>query len=94
MRLATAPLSFGRGIAHMDEVCAECVMLQQAALEATIHHIRAESSLSIAKLEHDSRKIRDLEPLVESLFQARSAAVQAYQEHIDTHPQKAAQSEV
>ena len=69
----------------MDDECAECVMLQQAALEATIRHIRAESSLSIAKLEHDSQKIRHLEPLVESLFQARSTAVRAYEEHIDTH---------
>jgi len=78
----------------MDQVCAECVMLQQAAFEVTIRHIRAESSLSIAKLEHDSRKIRDLEPLVESLFQARNVAVLAYQKHVDTHGQKAAQCEV
>jgi hypothetical protein len=82
---------FSQTTAMGDVVCADCETLQQAALEATIRHFRAESSLAIAKLAQDSRKIRALEPLVESLFQARSAAVRAYQEHIATHTQKSAQ---
>jgi hypothetical protein len=77
-----------------DAACADCEMLQEAALNATIRHFHAESRLTIAKLIHDSQAIRALEPLVDSLFQTRSAAVQAYQEHVDTHAQKAAQSGV
>jgi hypothetical protein len=72
-----------------DAICADCEMLQQAALEATIRHIRAESSLAIAIMAHDSRKIGHLEPLVERLFQERNAAVRAYQEHVDVHGQTA-----
>jgi hypothetical protein len=75
-----------------DKVCAACDILQQAALNATIRHIHAESRLTIAKLVHDSRNIGYLEPLVADLFQERSAAVRAYQEHTDTHIQKAATS--
>jgi hypothetical protein len=68
-----------------DEMCADCTVLQQEALKATVGHFHAESRLTIAKLVHDSPTIRALEPLVDSLFQARSAAVRAYQEHSDTH---------
>jgi hypothetical protein len=77
-----------------DAVCADCKVLQEAALNATIRHFHAESRLTIAKLVHDRRTISELEPLVDSLFQARSAAVQAYQEHRDTHGQKAAETGV
>jgi hypothetical protein len=80
------------GAAMDDGVCADCDTLQQAALNATIRHIQAESRLTIAKLVNDRRTIRHLEPLVETLFQTRSAAVRAYQEHINTHAQKTAQS--
>jgi hypothetical protein len=74
----------------MEDRCADCETLQQAALNATIRHIHADSRLAIAKLIHDSRNLLDLEQLVESLFQERTAAVRAYQEHIDMHGQKAA----
>jgi hypothetical protein len=77
-----------------DAVCADCEIFQQAALNATIRHFHAESRLTIAKLIRDRLAISDLEPLVESLFQARSSAVRAYQDHIDTHAQEAAQSGV
>jgi hypothetical protein len=70
-------------------MCPDCTMLHQAALEARVRHFHAESRLAIAKLVHDSRSIRDLEPLVETLFQARSVAVRAYQEHIDAHARDA-----
>ena len=72
-----------------DGICADCNTLQQAALNATIRHIHAESRLAIAKLVHDSRAITGLQPLVDSLFQERSAAVRAYQEHTDTHAKAA-----
>jgi hypothetical protein len=65
-----------------DGICADCETIQQSALNATIRHFQADSRLKTAKLVHDSRNIRYLEPLVESLFQARSAAVRTYQEHI------------
>jgi hypothetical protein len=78
----------------VDEICADCTILHQAALEATVRHFHAESRLAIAKLVHDSRVLKDLELPVESLFQARSAAVRAYQEHVETHAQKAAHSGV
>ena len=77
-----------------NAVCTDCEMLQQAALNATVRHFHADSRLTIAKLVHDSRTITALQPLVDSLFEARSAAVRAYQEHVDTHTQKAAQSGV
>jgi hypothetical protein len=64
-------------------------MLQQAAHVAIVRHNYAESRAAIAKLLDDNRSIRDLEPLVESLLQARSVAVRAYQEHVDTHAQAA-----
>jgi hypothetical protein len=73
-----------------DGACADCETLRQAALEATVRHIHAESRLAIAKLVHDTRNIEDLELFVERLGQARTAAVRAYQEHIATHPQEAA----
>jgi hypothetical protein len=72
-----------------DRACADCETLQQAALNATIRHISADSRLAIAKLQHDGLKIGILEPVVEHLFQERSAAVQAYQEHVATHPREA-----
>jgi hypothetical protein len=72
--------------------CADCEMLHEVARDAIMQHVYTESKLSIAKLQHDSPKTRVLEPLVETLFQTRSAAVRAYQEHVDTHTQKAAQS--
>ena len=77
-----------------DGICADCETIQQSALNATIRHFQADSRLKTAKLIHDSRNIRYLEPLVESLFQARNVAVLAYQKHVDTHGQKAAQCEV
>jgi len=77
-----------------DGICADCETIQQSALNATIRHFQADSRLKTAKLIHDSRNIRYLEPLVESLFQARSAAVRAYREHTKTHEQKAARSGV
>ena len=73
-----------------DLACDDCMMLQKAALDAIIRHTDAESRLAIAKLQNDSLQIEILEPLVERLFQERSAAVQAYKEHIATHPQDAA----
>jgi hypothetical protein len=77
-----------------DGMCADCETIQQSALNATIRHFQADSRLKTAKLVHDSGSIRDLEPLVESLFQTRSAAVRAYQEHIASHTQKTSQSRV
>jgi hypothetical protein len=77
-----------------DGICAECETIQQAALDATVRHFHADSRLTIAKLVNDRRTIRHLEPLVETLFQTRSAAVRAYQEHLDMHTPKAAQSGV
>jgi len=69
---------------HMEDgACAECEMLRQAALEATIRHIHADNRLAIAKLVRDTRNIEDLEPLVENLLQARISAVRTYQEHVD-----------
>jgi hypothetical protein len=73
------------GYAMDDGICADCNTLQQAVLDATIRHIQTESRLAIAKLQHDSPKARALKPVVEHLLQERSAAVRAYQQHIDTH---------
>jgi hypothetical protein len=69
-------------------------MLRQAALEAIIWHNHARSQLALAKLQRDSPKIRILEPVVKHLLQERSAAVRAYQEHVDAHTQKAAKGGV
>ena len=77
-----------------DEVCTDCTLLQRAALDAIIRHTYTESRLTIAKLLHDSLQIGFLEPMVEYLLRERSAAVRAYQEHIDLHAQKAAGSGV
>jgi hypothetical protein len=74
-----------------DAVCADCTRLYQAALDALIRHNYVRSRLAIAKLERDTPKIRVLEPVVEHLGQARKAAIRAYQEHVATHAQKAAQ---
>ena len=74
-----------------DAVCAECTMLYQKALDAIIRHNYIRSRLAMAKLQRDTPKIRVLEPVVRHLYQARSAAIRAYQEHIDTHTAKAAQ---
>jgi hypothetical protein len=75
-----------------DLACDDCMMLQKAALDAIIRHTDAESRLAIAKLQHDSLQTGILEPVVEHLFQERSSAVRAYQEHISTHAQEAARS--
>jgi hypothetical protein len=72
-----------------DGICPDCTMLHLAALEVRVHHFHAESRLAIAKLVYDRRTIRELEPVVEILFRARSAAVRAYQEHVDAHAQAA-----
>jgi hypothetical protein len=72
-----------------DAVCADCKMLQQAALEAIIRHNRAHSRLALARLQRDFPKIKVLEPVVEHLLQERSATVRAYQQHIDTHAKEA-----
>jgi hypothetical protein len=77
-----------------DGICADCETIQQAALNATIRHFHVDSRLTIAKLVSDRRTISDLEPLVERLFQERSAAVLAYKAHVDTHAQKADHSGV
>ena len=77
-----------------DSVCADCAMLYRAALDALIRHTYARSRLATAKLQHDSLKIRVWMPVVEHLLQDRFDAVAAYQEHIDTHTQKAARSGV
>jgi hypothetical protein len=75
-----------------DGICAECETIQQAALDATVRHFQADSRLTIAKLTRNRRIVSDLEPLVESLFQERSAAFRAYKEHLDGHAQGASQS--
>jgi hypothetical protein len=77
-----------------DPGCADCTILYQAALQAIIRHNYARSQLALAKVQRDSQRIRVWEPVVEHLLQARSAAVRAYQEHVDTHAQKAAQGGV
>lgn len=71
-----------------DPQCADCKMLQQAALVAVLRHNYAPSRLAIGKMRHDSPKKRFFEPVVEQLLQERSAAVRAYQEHVDRHGQK------
>jgi hypothetical protein len=60
-----------------DAVCADCTMLQKAALAAIMQHNLAESRLAIAKLHHDSPSATILEPQVEHLLEERRAAVQA-----------------
>jgi hypothetical protein len=80
------------GQATDDGMCADCEMLQQAVLNATIGHFRAQSRLAIAKLARDRRTIAHLEPLVETLSQTRSAALRAYREHVSMHAQKVAQT--
>ena len=69
-------------------------MLYQAALQAIIRHNYARSQLALAQLQRNSQRIRVWQQIVEHLLQARSAAVRAYQEHVDTHAQKAAQGGV
>jgi hypothetical protein len=69
-------------------------MLRQAAFVAIIRHNYAPSRLAIAKMRSDNPKRRVLEPVMEHLLQERSAAVRAYQEHMETHTQKAAPSAV
>jgi hypothetical protein len=71
-------------------------MLHRAALDAIIRHsyARGRLALAFAKLQHDSPEIKAWEPVVEHLFRARKSAVRAYQDHIDTYTQKAAQSGV
>jgi hypothetical protein len=73
------------GYAMGDQVCADCTMLQRAALDAIIRHNDAPSRLAIVKLRPDSAKRRGLEPVVDHLLQVRIAAVRAYQEHVDAH---------
>jgi hypothetical protein len=75
-----------------DGVCADCTTLYQAALVAIIPHNYARSQLALAKLQRDSPRIKVWGPVVKHLLQARSAAVRAYQEHVDTYGQKAAES--
>jgi hypothetical protein len=82
------------GYGMAEQVCADCTMLQRAALDAIIRHNEAPSRLAIVRLRPDSAKRRGLEPVVEHLLQVRITAVRAYQEHVDTHNQKAAQSSV
>jgi hypothetical protein len=81
------------GYAMSDQVCADCTMLQRAALDAIVRHNDAPSRLAIVKLRPDSAKRRGLEPVVEHLLQVRIAAVRAYQEHLDTHTHKLATAE-
>ena len=75
-----------------DGICADCTTLHQAALDAIIRHTYTQGRLAIAKLQHDSLQIGVLEPVVEHWLRERSAAVRAYQEHVDTHAKEAASS--
>ena len=68
-----------------DAVCADCRMLQQAALVAVIRLNYAPSRLAIGKMRKDSPKRKVLEPLLGHLFQVRIVAGRAYQEHVDAH---------
>jgi hypothetical protein len=77
-----------------DAGCADCTTLYHAALQAIIQHNYARSQLALAQLQRNSQRIRVWQQIVEHLLQARSAAVRAYQEHVDTHAQKAAQGGV
>jgi hypothetical protein len=81
------------GYAMDDRICADCTMLHQAARDAIMQHVYAESRLAIVKLQYDGPKIRVLEPVVQRLLQARSAAVRTYQEHVHTHAQEAMHAE-
>ena len=76
-------------MAMNDARCVDCTRLQKAALDAIVQHYRAEDRLAIAKLQNDSPQVTILEPQVEHLLEERRAAVQAFQEHIATHPQAA-----
>ena len=77
----------------MDEaLCVNCTTLYEAALDAIIRHNYARSRLAIAKLQGHEQQIRVWEPVVKHLYKVRSAAIQAYQEHMDSHAQKTAQS--
>jgi hypothetical protein len=73
-----------------DVVCTDCLVLQQRALDATLRHLDSRRQLSLAKQNQDSQVIRVWELVVKHLYQARSAAGRAYQEHLNTHAQEAA----
>jgi hypothetical protein len=77
-------------MAMNDARCTDCTSLREAAFDAIVRHFHAENRLAIAKLDNDSPQVTILEPQVEHLLEERRAAVQAYQEHIATHPEEAA----
>jgi hypothetical protein len=75
-------------MAMNDARCTDCTRLREAAFDAIVRHFHAENRLAIAKLDNDRPQVTILEPQVEHLLKERRAAVQAYQEHIATHPKK------
>jgi hypothetical protein len=71
-------------------ICTNCKLLQQKALDATLRHLRAQDRLALAKMNHGSESVRDLEPIVERMFRERTTAVRTYREHFATHAQETA----
>jgi hypothetical protein len=69
--------------------CADCEMLHEVARDAIMQHVYTESRLATARLIHDRPRTVVLEPVVEHLLQERTAAVRAYQEHVDAHAKEA-----
>lgn len=65
--------------------CATCDLLSEKVLAAATRHIKVSGHLEIAKLEHDAKRVSELEPLVEQAGIDRVRAEKEYSHHKSSH---------
>ena len=68
--------------------CPTCDLLSARVVDAATRHIKLSGHLELAKLEHDAKRVSELEPLVKQAGVDRVLAEKEYSQHKDSHAER------
>ena len=65
--------------------CPTCDLLSERVVDTTTRYIKLSGSLELAKMDHDTERISELEPRLERAKIERERAVEEFSRHKDAH---------